>query len=95
MSDKINDGGPVFPHIHTDLYDDDGRDLPGPQVHTTRPGLSLRDWFAGQALSGLLSSDHGAASAAKLLLDTGTYTSLANCAFNIADAMLAAREARQ
>lgn len=38
-----NDGGPAFPQI--------GRMFPV-------SGMSLRDWFAGQALSGLLASGH-------------------------------------
>ena len=37
MTDKINDGGPAFPH-----QKEDG---------SPYWGMSLRDWFAGQALS--------------------------------------------
>lgn len=40
MSDKINDGGPAFPCVE------------GPPNEFFK-GLSLRDWFAGQALVGL------------------------------------------
>lgn len=36
---KINNGGPAFPHAHEDY----------PFQH----GMSLRDWFAGQALAGM------------------------------------------
>lgn len=43
MTDNINDGGPAFP----------GAELPGHPKHP--PGMSLRDWFAGQALTGFLS----------------------------------------
>jgi hypothetical protein len=43
-------------------------------------GMSLRDWFAGQALCGLLASEMDA--------DNVTF---ARGAYNIADAMLAAR----
>jgi hypothetical protein len=46
------------------------------------PGMTLRDWFAGQALAGLLASKgyHERSVAA-------------TDAFNLADAMLTAREA--
>lgn len=36
MSEKINDGGPAFPNITPDMQVIGG------------PGMSLRDWFAGQ-----------------------------------------------
>lgn len=39
MSNPINDGGPAFPN----------RDELGNMI----PGMSLRDWFAGQALAGM------------------------------------------
>ena len=42
-SETIDDGGPAFPAM-----------LPGGNYCT--PGMSLRDWFAGQALAGLLAS---------------------------------------
>ena len=48
-------------------------------------GMSLRDWFAGQALVGMMASDG----------NDGTYWKPANAAANayeIADAMLAARK---
>lgn len=78
MSTKpINDGGPAFPV--PGVYSPDHGFLAGV------PGLSLRDWFAGQALAGLLA---------------GAFrdTCRENCgevpreAYLIADAMLAARE---
>ena len=37
MTDKINDGGPAFPPTHD------------PKTHDS--GMSLRDYFAGQALA--------------------------------------------
>lgn len=42
MTEKIEDGGPAFPHMAADGHPD------------YRLGLSLRDWFAGQALVGIL-----------------------------------------
>ena len=72
MSDQ-QDGGPAFP---------------SPSVqHVDLRGMSLRDWFAGQALAGLLASEGGS--------DCGFYTAPAAAAraYDIADAMLAARRA--
>lgn len=49
-------------------------------------GMSLRDWFAGQAVVGILAGND--------LSDLPPYdeTHLAKAAFNLADAMLAARK---
>jgi len=41
--DPINDGGQAFPCASNNF---------------DSPGMSLRDWFAGQALQGLLASGH-------------------------------------
>lgn len=68
---KINDGGPAFPS--TVQYD--GRNI------CDIPGMSLRDWFAGQALAGLLASQDRATR----IQDNVTQ------AFAVADAMLAVR----
>ena len=69
---KIDDGGPAFPQ---DDYPD--RD-PGLDEHPGR-GMSLRDWFAGQALVGLLTSHRDSKS---VIVET---------AYAVADAMLAER----
>jgi len=67
MSDTRNDGGPAFPRIGIgDLYYD-------------AAGMSLRDWFAGQALAGF--------AAEKCSADQ-----TAHAAYLMADAMLAARK---
>ena len=70
MADERKDGGPAFPHeTHN------GESVP------LGTGMSLRDWFAGQALAGLYASgphdcnQHG----------------LAHDAYLAADAMLRAR----
>jgi hypothetical protein len=53
MSTPTNDGGPAFPH--TRIYCESPNDL----MHQYVPmsGMSLRDWFAGQALSSLRVGD--------------------------------------
>lgn len=41
MTDRIKDGGPAFPRPNTDNV-------------LGQAGMSLRDWFAGQALAGMI-----------------------------------------
>lgn len=68
-----NDGGSAFPY---------GGGSDGPF-----PGMTLRDWFAGQAMAGWLASFGP---------DDGCRASgIADFAYEIADAMLVAREAPQ
>jgi hypothetical protein len=54
---QIDDGGPAFPHIATTRL----ATTPGGEIevrHTdSGSGMSLRDWFAGQALAGMLSDE--------------------------------------
>ena len=45
MSDRINDGGPAFPKAGYMSDAGDGRR----HENTGEDGMSLRDWFAGQA----------------------------------------------
>jgi hypothetical protein len=81
MNDPINDGGPAFP------VKDEGRWL-DPQTCTRwEPynGMSLRDYFAGQALQGILSNPC-------LLELHEDYKECAKACGLFADAMLAARE---
>lgn len=64
----VRDGGAAFPH--------DARDIGKAPAN----GMSLRDYFAGQALNGMLAADTSA---------VPRYTAIA--AYDFADAMLAAR----
>ena len=52
---QIDGGGSAFPHgeIVEPIYDDAGN-VTGHRVYNSRPGMRLRDWFAGQALQGNL-----------------------------------------
>jgi hypothetical protein len=73
---KTEDGGPAFPSPSF-------RDPDGFKVADAQHGMSLRDYFAGQALIGLIASnDEGAGDR---LDEVPAY------AYQIADAMLAAR----
>ena len=75
MSETKNDGGPAFPHPWTADMGWSPRDAPG--------GMSLRDWFAGQALASVpTTSRAGPMSKAEI----------AEYSYAIADAMLKARE---
>ena len=64
MSSPIDDGGPAVP-----FYDGRGG----------VPGMTLRDYFAGQALVGPCA-------------DGGQIKSVVKCCYDIADAMIAARK---
>lgn len=66
---KINDGGPAFPLNASDNWG-------GPTQ-----GMTLRDWFAGQALAN------------RYTQDAREDKKVAQWAYHIADAMIAAREA--
>lgn len=75
MADKIEDGGPAFPS----LLDEGAKYV---------EGMSLRDWFAGQALASAWNA-----------FDKGYFESddpandIAKAAYQQADAMLKARNA--
>ena len=74
MSEEPNDGGPAFPAM-----------LPGGNYCT--PGMSLRDWFAGQALIGAYAAWMAECRDANI-----SSANMATECYLIADAMLAARE---
>jgi hypothetical protein len=69
----IDDGGTAFPHTHTSSL--------GVSWQT---GMSLRDWFAGQALAGMIAN-----------VNTSPVSTKSGCgylaknAFQFADAMIA------
>jgi hypothetical protein len=86
MNTKINDGGPAFP------LQSIGPDFPPGHVCMT-----LRDWFAGQALNGLLSDYQSVGAIGKTAKEAnaGRIATTAEIAYGYADAMLAARLAEQ
>ena len=73
MNYDDNDGGPAFPKPGTDA-----------EIETcgSQRGMTLRDWFAGQALTSMETTD------------CTDYEEIAAEAYRIADAMLAEREAK-
>ena len=74
-----NDGGPAFPGHALKIT------LPDGSVVPKAPGMTLRDWFAGQALAGMCAVPvrHGT-----------TAETFADSAYVLADAMLRAREVK-
>ena len=85
MSATINDGGPAFPVPIASSQ-------PGELVSACElgaGGMSLRDWFAGQALQQFVGErDHQVW--AHQRFEEARHT-IAKAAYNIADAMIAAR----
>ena len=74
----INDGGPAFPNndAHGCAY----------------AGMTLRDWFAGQALAGELAANGLGDEGAVKLRSPENASLMAARAYHMADAMLKARE---
>ena len=92
MSAPINDGGPAFPHAQR-LWDNDAQSW---AVHSVG-GMTLRDYFAGEALAALINQLAHTSQAdkemKKLGMCEGQFDRLcAKCAYDYADAMLAARK---
>jgi hypothetical protein len=77
MSAEIDDGGPAFPGQWMDFQPGTGDQV----VRDQWFGMTLRDWFAGQALAGLVANINCA-------YKTQTF---AKRALELADAMIAAR----
>ena len=85
-----NDGGPAFPAGHVRKGrarpHDHGSDWVTTDITEPRhPGLTVRDWFAGMAMQGLLAQSIGTAMGSDV-------KHCAKYAYEMADAMLAAKE---
>lgn len=81
-SEKPNDGGPAFPRQLPDIKVPIDEAV---EVINRYAGMSLRDWFAGQALPWAL---------AQRDVSSPWKQPAAWAAYEIADAMLAARESK-
>ena len=85
MSSQINNGGPAFPSGKSET--------PGHENSLPyHEGMTLRDWFAGQALAHI-GNEYVAHGEITRQAQEHAMT-LAAHAYNIADAMIAAREAK-
>ena len=82
MSGPIKDGGPAFPLNPEVNFSHKG------EVYPEAMGMSLRDWFAGQALMSMLTSPTQIKEGS-----CESYDLAARLSYRFADAMLAAREA--
>jgi hypothetical protein len=71
-------------------FPSEGEGHGNPRYHS--PGMTLRDWFAGQALEGLCANSSTPDQLVGLGF-AGSKDMLAECAFAHADAMLSARAA--
>lgn len=101
MSDTKQDGGPAFPCVTTETRWETIRQLSGVEttecktVETNHPGMSLRDYFIGQALAGLCANPGGPFQANGMsgwgIVNT-TEEDVATICQRLADAMLKARE---
>jgi len=76
----ISDGGPAFPFTPTDCSG---------QIGPNYEGMALRDWFAGMALSGMMSYCNHHRGDFHTNCDDET---IGKTAYAYADAMLAARK---
>jgi hypothetical protein len=76
---QINDGGPAFP---AKFFDEKWNEI-------ANTGMTLRDWFAGQAMAGLLTTVKNG-----IDQDDGFLGDDARLYYAIADAMIAAREVK-
>ena len=91
MSAPINDGGPAFPCQNL-FADNPTHDAVAAQIRESN-GMSLRDWFAGQALASMDTARLIAE--AHEMEDVESFPSKsAQLAYVMADAMLKAREAK-
>lgn len=86
---RLGNGGPAFPRPfswdeapHSGMVQGDRA-----QAYEEQAGMSLRDYFAGQALIGILTTSGAPAWSLK----EGDSDVLANTCYRIADAMLARR----
>ena len=92
-----NDGGPAFPiatHHVQSIANVEGKTVATvSQELGTYPGMTLRDWFAGMALQGIVH----AVSAAALHRSAQTPPDdiMARWSYDYADSMLAARERKE
>lgn len=90
MSEQIKDGGPAF----GSEVDSDKVDMYGHPIRLWKPGMTLRDLFAGQALAGMLANESWFEHIVKEDRSKAV-GAIVNSAYGFSDAMLAERERKQ
>lgn len=85
MATKHNDGGPAYPFQE--------RNGDGSHYHS-HAGMSLRDWFAGKAVAGICANSVEFDNAMQIARGKNAHPAdvLAKLAYDLADAMIAARQ---
>ena len=81
----IYDGGPAFPQ--TVAFSPNGEAVTAGMYFAEGPGMTLRDWFAGMALQGIIGSI--------FCTPEVTFKECAGRAYGMADAMITARERKE
>lgn len=79
-NDRLNDGGPAFPFVIRNDSDD------------WKSGMTIRDWFAGMALQGMIASESDGNGMMPPYSKDNWYPLTAERAYQFADAMLKERE---
>ncbi len=82
---EVNDGGPVFPQTYIAIAQGENVTLDATHPEDIPHGISLRDWYAGRVTQALLT--HCTSYPTKAAIEHLAYR-----AYEIADAMIAARE---
>lgn len=84
-ADPVSDGGPAFPQAIA--FNRNGEAVYSGMYFQEGPGMSLRDWFAGMALQGIMNNTNAFANMSDKAVAE-------NC-WKAADAMLAARKRKE
>lgn len=87
MTDQINTGGAAFPQFEVVSGERDGHGDAIEAYTITTGGMTLRDYFAAKAMQGLMTACDNDGT----WMATGISDEVAKNAYEVADAMLAAR----
>lgn len=90
-TEKIKDGGPAFPESRASKYVVSGPNGHPQPMFETVGGMSLRDWFAGEAAPAILIELYERCRRENAGVENA-YTIAASASYELADAMLKARE---
>ena len=91
---SVKDGGQAFPCVFRIGQGEnglDGQPVQTPQQHIVL-GMSLRDWFAGQALAGMVSNHQLIEKQVETHGPSQVEANITRIAYVMADAMIAARD---
>jgi len=87
---NIDTGGPIFAHVHSPNEVSE-KMLADAGLNRVSDGMSLRDWFAGRAVTGLVTGSIIDAAIGKNLPEL-TADKIAIMAFSIADSLIARKK---